>query len=114
MSHGWLQASNYNCRGHYERQVGGCREHDRPLDAAASDDANDAKLAIELGAADLTVGRLDAAQLAEFRRLAEATGTHVAGRHLTDVDSYIGANEAFHAFPIRATGIASLAERTTT
>jgi flavin reductase (DIM6/NTAB) family NADH-FMN oxidoreductase RutF len=82
----------------------------RPLDAAASDDANDAKLAIELGAADLTVGRLDAAQLAEFRRLAEATGTHVAEGHLTDVESYIGANETFHAFPIRATGIAALAE----
>jgi hypothetical protein len=34
----------------------------RPLDAAASDDAHDAKLAIELGAADLTVGRLDETQ----------------------------------------------------
>ncbi len=82
----------------------------RPLDAAASDDAHDAKLAIELGAADLTVGRLDAAQLAEFRSLAEATGTHIAAGHLTDVESYISANEAFHAFPIRATGIAALAD----
>jgi len=82
----------------------------RPLDAAASDDTNDAKLAIELGAADLTVGRLDPAQLAEFRRLAEATGTHVAEGHLTDVESYIAANEAFHAFPIKATGIAALAD----
>jgi flavin reductase (DIM6/NTAB) family NADH-FMN oxidoreductase RutF/DNA-binding FadR family transcriptional regulator len=82
----------------------------RPLDAAASDDAHDAKLAIELGAADLTVGRLDETQLAEFRRLAEATGQHIAAGHLTDVECYIGANEAFHAFAIKATGIAALAD----
>jgi flavin reductase (DIM6/NTAB) family NADH-FMN oxidoreductase RutF/DNA-binding FadR family transcriptional regulator len=82
----------------------------RPLDAAASDDANDAKLAIELGAADLTVGRLDETQLAEFRQLAEATGAHIDAGHFIDVESYISANEAFHAFAIRATGIGALAD----
>ena len=82
----------------------------RPLDAAASDDAHDAKLAIELGAADLTVGRLDAAELAEFRRLAEVTGNHIADGHFTDVESYITANTAFHAYPIAASGIAALLE----
>jgi benzoate/toluate 1,2-dioxygenase reductase component len=80
----------------------------RPLDVAASDDAHDAKLAIELGAADLTVGRLTEAQLAEFAQLAEATGIHIAGRRFTDVQSYIGANTAFHAYPIVASGIAAL------
>jgi DNA-binding GntR family transcriptional regulator len=80
----------------------------KPVDAAASDDAHDAKLAIELGAADLTVGKLTEEQLAEFSRLAKATGSHIAAGHFTDVESYIGANSAFHGFPIIATGIASL------
>ena len=80
----------------------------RPVDAAASDDAHDAKLAIELGAADLTVGRLDAQQLAEFRRLAETTGTYIASGHFTDVQAYVEANTAFHAYPIAAGGISAL------
>ena len=80
----------------------------RPLDAAASDDAHDAKLAIELGAADLTVGKLSEQQLTEFGRLAEATGSHLSAGHFTDVESYIGSNSAFHAFPIAATGIDAL------
>jgi flavin reductase (DIM6/NTAB) family NADH-FMN oxidoreductase RutF/DNA-binding GntR family transcriptional regulator len=80
----------------------------RPLNAETSDDAHSAKLAIELGAADLTVGKLGPAQLAEFERLASSTGTHVADGHFTDVDSYIGANSAFHTYPIRATGITAL------
>jgi flavin reductase (DIM6/NTAB) family NADH-FMN oxidoreductase RutF len=80
----------------------------RPVDAAASDDAHDAKLVIELGAAELTVGKLTDEQLAEFARLAETTGSHVAAGHFTDVESYIEANSAFHAFPITTTGIAAL------
>jgi flavin reductase (DIM6/NTAB) family NADH-FMN oxidoreductase RutF/DNA-binding FadR family transcriptional regulator len=80
----------------------------RPVDAAASDDAHDAKLAIELGAADLTVGRLDAQQLAEFRRLAETTGTYIASGHFTDVQAYVEANTAFHAYPIAAGGSSAL------
>ena len=78
----------------------------RPLDVATSDDAHDATLAIELGAADLTIGRLDDAQLAEFRRLAESTGRHVAGGHITDVGS--AGNSAFHLYPIRAAGLRAL------
>lgn len=80
----------------------------KPVDVATSDDAHDAKLAIELGSAELTVGRLDAEQLDEFDRLAEATARHVAGDHLTDVVGYIEANDAFHTFPIKARGIAAL------
>ena len=45
-----------------------------PLDVATSDDAHDAKLAIELGAAELVVDRLTAEQLAELRELAAAAG----------------------------------------
>ena len=82
----------------------------RSVDLATSDDAHDAKLAIELGAAELTVGRLDADQLAEYRRLAVATGAHLTGGHLADVGSYIAANAEFHVYPIRVTGIRALAE----
>ena len=49
-----------------------------PLDAATSDDAHDARLAIELGAAELVVGRLSAEQLAQMRELAAATGSQYA------------------------------------
>jgi DNA-binding GntR family transcriptional regulator len=82
----------------------------QPVDVAASDDAHDAKLAIELGAAELTVGRLTVEQVAEFRLLARATGSHLRDNHFTDVESYIAANTAFHAFPIKASGIRTLVE----
>ena len=48
-------------RGHVVRRV----------DVAAVDDAHDGKLAIELGSADMTVGRLSEAQLDEFQQLAD-------------------------------------------
>ncbi len=80
----------------------------RPLDAADSDDAHDAKLAIELGTADLTVGRLDDAELAEFHRLADATALPVTDGRIADVDSFIRANAAFHEYPIRVSGIDTL------
>ena len=80
----------------------------RPVDVAAADDAHDGKLAIELGAAEMTVGRLTSDQLDEFDRLAEATAQHLSGGHFTDVAGYIEANEAFHTFPFAACGISSL------
>lgn len=85
-------------RGHVVRRV----------DVAVSSDVHDAKLAIELGAAELSVGRLSAAQLEEFARLAEATAGHLSDGRLTDVMGYIDANEAFHAYPIAACGISTL------
>ena len=82
----------------------------RPLDVAASDDANDAKLAIELGAAELTAGRLSAEQLAELRRLAEATVPLVAGGRFTDLDAYVAANARFHGYLVAVTGIRALVD----
>jgi flavin reductase (DIM6/NTAB) family NADH-FMN oxidoreductase RutF/DNA-binding GntR family transcriptional regulator len=81
-----------------------------PLDVAASDDAHDAKLAMELGAAELTVGRLSPAQLAEFRQLAEATVPLIHAGRITDVDAYVQANTRFHTYLIEATGIAALVD----
>ena len=80
-----------------------------PLDAATSDDVNDAKLAMELGAAELTVGRLSQQQLTEFRHLADATVPLVADGRITDIEAYVEANMRFHAYLIEATGIAALA-----
>ena len=50
--------------------------------AVDSDEAFDARMALELGAAQLVVGKLSAEQLAEYRRLAEATGAAHQGRPL--------------------------------
>jgi flavin reductase (DIM6/NTAB) family NADH-FMN oxidoreductase RutF/DNA-binding GntR family transcriptional regulator len=81
-----------------------------PLDAATSDDVHDARLAIELGAAELVVGRLSAEQLGRFRELAEATGSHVRDGRFGDVEGFIDASHAFHRFLVDATGVRSLVE----
>ena len=80
-----------------------------PLDVATSDDAHDAKLALELGAAELVADRLTAEQLAELRRRAEVADAHVRDGRLHDVAGYIDANQAFHRFLVDATGVRALA-----
>jgi len=65
---------------------------------------HDARLAIELGAAELVVGRLSPEQLARFRELAEATGRP------GDVEGFIDASHGFHRFLVDATGVRSLVE----
>jgi DNA-binding GntR family transcriptional regulator len=81
-----------------------------PLDVRTSDDVHDAKLAMELGALELTVGRLDPARLAELRRLAEETVPLVEDGRFTDVTAYVEANTRFHAALIEATGVAALVD----
>lgn len=81
-----------------------------PLDVATSDDAHDAKLAIELGAAELVIDRLTADQLARLRELADAAAAHVQEGRFRDVDGYITANHAFHRFLVDATGVRALVE----
>ncbi|MEX3934889.1 benzoate 1,2-dioxygenase electron transfer component BenC [Paraburkholderia phymatum] len=80
-------------------------EHIAPVDVDA---AFDLRMALELGAAQLTMGRLSSEQLIIFRQLAEATAQFVCGRRFTDVPRYIEANHAFHMFSIEATGNAQL------
>ncbi|WP_233809573.1 benzoate 1,2-dioxygenase electron transfer component BenC [Paraburkholderia sp. HP33-1] len=72
------------------------------------DEAFDLRMALELGAAQLTMGRLSSEQLINFRQLAEATAPFVSGRRFTDVPRYIEANHAFHMFTIEASGNAQL------
>jgi flavin reductase (DIM6/NTAB) family NADH-FMN oxidoreductase RutF/DNA-binding GntR family transcriptional regulator len=81
-----------------------------PLDVATSDDAHDAKLAIELGAVELVMDRLSADQLTELRELAAAADSYVRDGRFRDVDGYIDANHAFHRFLVDATGVRALAE----
>ena len=80
------------------------------LDTARSDDAFDARLAIELGAAQLTVGNLSAEQLAEFRTLAEATRPELVDGQLVDVDAYVRVTADFHVFIVALANNAALVQ----
>ncbi len=78
--------------------------------AVDSDEAFDARMALELGAAQLVLGRLTAEQLTEYRRLAEATGAHIKDGHFVDPSGFRDSNAEFHLFPVEATGNATLVE----
>lgn len=71
-----------------------------PLDAATSDAAFDAKLVLELGVLDLTVGRVGPERLARLRTLMEATVPLIHDGHFTDARRYERANSAFHGYLI--------------
>ena len=69
-----------------------------PFTFAAIEDAFRGRLAIQLGAADLTVGRLDRAQLAELRLLMERTLESLP------LDLWLESNRAFHERAIELAG----------
>ncbi len=75
-----------------------------------SNEAFDARMALELGAASMMCGKLTPDQLAEYRHLAEATATHISGNRFTDSAGFREANAAFHLFPVQATGNPTLVE----
>jgi benzoate/toluate 1,2-dioxygenase reductase component len=77
----------------------------KPIDV---DEAFDIRMVLELGAAQLTVGRLSSEQLAKFRKLAEATAPLIVGGRFTDLPAFLEANTAFHKFLIESTGNALL------
>jgi DNA-binding GntR family transcriptional regulator len=72
----------------------------RPLTADLMDELCEARLALELHVARLTVGRVDEADLELFRELLEATITPVRGKKMTDPSRYVQANRAFHEFQV--------------
>jgi benzoate/toluate 1,2-dioxygenase reductase component len=78
--------------------------------AVDSDEAFDARMALELGAAQLVVGRLSADQLTEYRRLADATREHIKDGHFVDPAGFRESNSAFHLFTIEATGNSTLVD----
>jgi flavin reductase (DIM6/NTAB) family NADH-FMN oxidoreductase RutF/DNA-binding FadR family transcriptional regulator len=71
-----------------------------PLDVKVSDDAMDAKCAIELGVASRAVGRATPQELAELRRLMSATVPLIFGSAFVDLDEYLRANAAFHEYHV--------------
>lgn len=80
------------------------------LEVGDVDEAFDARMAIELGAAQVLVGRLSDEQIAEYRRLAEATAPHIDEGHFTDVAAFRETNAAFHLFPVESTGNTTMIE----
>jgi Cytochrome P450 len=108
----WLTTQGLMARNFYYEKFAGAgqvvqtgEEHIAPADV---DDTFDLRLALELGAVQLTMGRLSGAQLLEFRALADATAPYVSGQRFIDVARYAKANYAFHLFLIEASGNAPL------
>ncbi|SNR51665.1 benzoate 1,2-dioxygenase electron transfer component BenC [Blastococcus mobilis] len=69
-----------------------------------SDALFDARRALELGAFELTIGRLTHQQLVGYRVLAEATVPYVEGDRFVDAAAYTEANAAFHDYLFSLTG----------
>ncbi|MGE2833138.1 benzoate 1,2-dioxygenase electron transfer component BenC [Mycobacterium sp. SMC-4] len=73
-------------------------------DMCASDALFEARAALELGALELTVGRLTSTQLAGYRLLAESTLPYVDGDRFVDPAQYTETNAAFHDYLFTLTG----------
>ncbi|KAA5835138.1 benzoate 1,2-dioxygenase electron transfer component BenC [Saccharopolyspora hirsuta] len=73
-------------------------------DVQSSDALFEARQALELGALELTVGRLSSQQLAGYRLLAELTLPHVEGDRFVDAAAYTETNAAFHDYLFTLTG----------
>ncbi|CKH38871.1 1,6-dihydroxycyclohexa-2,4-diene-1-carboxylate dehydrogenase [Mycolicibacterium smegmatis] len=69
-----------------------------------SDALFEARQALELGALELTIGRLSTAQLAGYRLLAESTLPYVDGDRFVDAARYTETNAAFHDYLFTLTG----------
>lgn len=76
--------------------------------AAAVDEALDARCAIELGAAELAVGRVDPAGLRELRAAMERTLPLIAHDRFLDVRAYADANARFHEALVALAGSPAL------
>ena len=70
----------------------------------ASDALFEARQALELGALELTLGRLTSQQLAGYRLLAESTLPYVDGDRFVDAAQYTETNAAFHDYLFTLTG----------
>ncbi|KUI36414.1 benzoate 1,2-dioxygenase electron transfer component BenC [Mycobacterium sp. GA-2829] len=69
-----------------------------------SDAIFQAREALELGAVELTIGRLSASQLSGYRLLAESTLPYVEGDRFVDAAQYTETNAAFHDHLFTLTG----------
>jgi DNA-binding GntR family transcriptional regulator len=76
----------------------------RPLTVPLMDELLEARLALELHAAELTVGRLGASELARFREVLERTLEPVAEQTILDLAGYMQANRDFHELQVDLAG----------
>ncbi|MFZ2175274.1 MAG: benzoate 1,2-dioxygenase electron transfer component BenC [Rhodococcus sp. (in: high G+C Gram-positive bacteria)] len=76
-------------------------EEHAPL--SESDAQFDARMALELGAMELTIGRMTPEQLLEYRMLAEASCASIDKDRFTDAGAFTETNAAFHEFLFRCT-----------
>ncbi|TSE01569.1 1,6-dihydroxycyclohexa-2,4-diene-1-carboxylate dehydrogenase [Skermania sp. ID1734] len=67
-------------------------------DVRSSDALFEAREALELGALEVTIGRMSSQQLAGYRLLADATLPYVEGEHFVDAAAYTETNAAFHDY----------------
>lgn len=70
----------------------------------ASDAIFEARMALELGALDLVLGRVDSRQVTGYRLLAESTVPYVDGDRFVDAAAYTETNAAFHDYLFTLTG----------
>ena len=80
----------------------------KPLDVATSNEAHDARMAIELGVAEMTVGKLGPGQLSELRRLAQATVDILGRGDPVGIAAYALANQEFHRYLVATAGVDAL------
>jgi DNA-binding GntR family transcriptional regulator len=72
----------------------------QPLTREMMSEGFDVRLALELYAAERTVGRIPKAKLIELRRLMKATLPKVKGSRIIDKTGYFRTNQTFHNFQI--------------
>jgi flavin reductase (DIM6/NTAB) family NADH-FMN oxidoreductase RutF/DNA-binding GntR family transcriptional regulator len=78
------------------------------FDASISDEAFDARKAIELGVVELTIGRVRRAELSELRARFEAMAALLVGDRFVDFEGYLDANYAFHEKVVALAGNSQL------
>jgi flavin reductase (DIM6/NTAB) family NADH-FMN oxidoreductase RutF/DNA-binding FadR family transcriptional regulator len=81
-----------------------------PVDRRTAEQAIRARTAIELGAAELTVGQVLPEELRTLREHARATEGLIKGGRFVDVGAYIDANESLHEYLVSLAGSDSLLE----
>ncbi len=82
----------------------------RPLTAELMDELHEARLALELHAAALTIGSLKPAELERFHELLEETIAPVSNGRMTDANRYLQANTDFHDFQVDLAENATISE----
>jgi DNA-binding GntR family transcriptional regulator len=84
--------------------------HVRPVTVRRIEEAHGVRRALELYAAEQTVGRLSAQQLDGLRLMLEDTLATVDDRDLLDAHGYMLANKAFHEYLVDLAGNETLSE----